>query len=331
MKKTSMILQFKKQYNDIWREAQKLSKPQNCILCGKACNSFCNSHSVPQAVLRNITSKGKVFVAGKLLDESIFDAEKGINNSGTFRLICHDCDVKYFRDYENPTAFSVIPNDKIMAEIALKNTLLEYNKKLISYELYKNMGLSPILKTIKLDLQELKEDITVYKKIIDDNTLGVFNIIFWKDLSYMTPIASQCRIILDKDRDGGPLNDPYNFSPDIRMQPLHLSVFPYNGHTYITMFYHDNDEIYSKLKEQLSVIDLKKVLSYINWLIFQYTENFFISEAVKNIIENNEKLKQICFENNGKPNFGILDSFSESTDYKCIEEDEIPNMLEVQL
>ena len=193
------------------------------------------------------------------------------------------------------------------------------------------MGLSPILKTIKLDLQELKEDITFYKKIIDDNTLGVFNIIFWKDLSYMTPIASQCRIILDKDRDGGPLNDPYNFSPDIRMQPLHLSVFPYNGHTYITMFYHDNDEIYSKLKEQLSVIDLKKVLSYINWLIFQYTENFFISEAVKNIIENNEKLKQICFENNGKPNFGILDSFSESTDYKCIEEDEIPNMLEVQL
>ena len=46
----------RKQINKLLREAQNDSKPEECILCGKKQTSFCNSHSIPQMILKNIVN-----------------------------------------------------------------------------------------------------------------------------------------------------------------------------------------------------------------------------------------------------------------------------------
>ena len=128
----------RKQMNELLREAQKDSKPEKCILCGKNQTSFCNSHSVPQMILKNIADNGKVLQANVLFDLEVLDLDKGVNNSGTFHIICNDCDNKYFNDYENPIALLNKPTDKMLAEIALKDTLIQLDKRDQELKLFQN-------------------------------------------------------------------------------------------------------------------------------------------------------------------------------------------------
>lgn len=98
-------IKIKKDINDFMRKIQEETKPEKCILCGKEQTSFCNSHSVPKMVLKNIAKAGKLYHANKLIEIPVVDKEKGISNSGTFYFICWDCDSKLFQEYENVDAF----------------------------------------------------------------------------------------------------------------------------------------------------------------------------------------------------------------------------------
>ena len=82
------IDEIKKDINDFMRKIQEETKPEKCILCGKEQTSFCNSHSVPKMVLKNIAKAGKLYHANKLIEIPVVDKEKGISNSGTFYFIC---------------------------------------------------------------------------------------------------------------------------------------------------------------------------------------------------------------------------------------------------
>ena len=56
-------------------------------------NSFCNSHVVPQFILKEIADVGMVYYGQSLHEENVFLPTKtGINNAFTFKLICRDCD-----------------------------------------------------------------------------------------------------------------------------------------------------------------------------------------------------------------------------------------------
>ena len=59
------IIDAKKKMNTILRQIQKNSKPEKCILCGRTQTSYCNSHSVPAMVLRNIADNGKILQSRK--------------------------------------------------------------------------------------------------------------------------------------------------------------------------------------------------------------------------------------------------------------------------
>ena len=82
------IIEVRKKVNKMLSEARKKAKPPKCILCGKEQSSFCNSHSVPKMVLKNIAKAGKLYHANKLIEIPVVDKEKGISNSGTFYFIC---------------------------------------------------------------------------------------------------------------------------------------------------------------------------------------------------------------------------------------------------
>jgi hypothetical protein len=95
------IVEIRKKTSKLLSKARNAAKPDKCILCGKPQTSFCNSHSVPQLALRNITSDGKLLHASALIGIEVVDNEKGVNNSGTFHFICNECDGTFFQDYES--------------------------------------------------------------------------------------------------------------------------------------------------------------------------------------------------------------------------------------
>ena len=111
------------------------------------------------------------------------------------------------------------------------------------------------------------------------------------------------------------------------MQSMHLCVFPFESTTLVLLFYHRRDKNYRNLWHEFNSEPEDKVLRYINYLIFEFTENYFISPIKKDLIEN-ENLNRLSREINGRQDFAILNKNNNfGTDYEPINMDEIPNFL----
>ena len=80
----------------MFSKARANTKRKTCYVCGKACSSFCNSHSIPEFTLRHISEKGKV-IATLQKEIPMLGKDTGLNKAGTFQLICRECDSKVFR------------------------------------------------------------------------------------------------------------------------------------------------------------------------------------------------------------------------------------------
>lgn len=324
----------RKKLNDILRQAQTDSKPDSCILCGRKVTSFCNSHSVPQMVLKNIADNGKILQSNILVGVEMQDIEKGINNSGTFHFICNDCDSKYFQDYENPDHLKSCPTDKMMAEIALKDALIQLWKRMQEMEIIKKAKKSGVFVNPSsyeyaknLDIKENKEEIDFYKNIIENNIQNGFQILFWTILPFKTHIAVETGFALSEDLNGHQVNNLFDLRPDIRIQNMHLCVFPLENESIVLAFYHKRDKKYHALRHQFNSVSKEIVLEYLNWLIFKYSENYFISKDIRKLIEGNEKLQELSQENLGYPNMGMVTPFTLLTGYRSVNKDEIPNFL----
>ena len=94
-------IELKKQINQLNREAAQKAKRDTCLICGKSCTSFCNSHIIPQFILKSIADDGIVLQGTSAFnndDEDLSESRKGVNNTWTFKVICNDCDKKYFAE-----------------------------------------------------------------------------------------------------------------------------------------------------------------------------------------------------------------------------------------
>lgn len=136
---TQNKIEIRKKISNMLSEARRSAKPQRCILCGRSQSSFCNSHSVPQMFLKEIADNGMLLhvsaVMGHEFEFEFVDLEGGINKSGTFNYICRDCDGTFFQEYENPDNIIAKPADKVLAEIAVKNMLLQLYKREVETQL----------------------------------------------------------------------------------------------------------------------------------------------------------------------------------------------------
>lgn len=265
------IIEVRKKVNKMLSEARKKAKPPKCILCGKEQSSFCNSHSVPQMCLRPIADRGKVLHASLAMgfDIGVVDLDGGVNKSGTFNYICRECDAKFFQDYENPDNIIQPPTDKILAEIAVKNMLLQLNKRANEQELiqvvqrefgtYENPD--ELSKIKNLDQKEYKEEVLFHQDIAKNNKAGGYQILFWKVLPYKVPIATQSAIVLPYDMEGNILNEIYNFDESVRMQYMHIAVFPLEDESVVLAFYHKRDKLYRQLRHQINSSSQEKVLN----------------------------------------------------------------------
>ena len=323
----------KKKVGSFLKSVQNDSKPNKCILCGQPKTSFCNSHSVPRMCLKNIAVDGKVLQANGLVGADIIDVEKGINNSGTFHFICNECDSKVFQDYENPDAWTdVAPTDRVLAQIALKDVLLMLSKRNMETLLWQraaemsNIGGMDYMRTVQeLDIRDFTEEMELYKGITAE-TNEQFKVVFYEKLPYTVPIATQVALVLDKDFEGNEIKEIFNISEDVRIQNLHISIFPLEDSSVVIVFYHRRDKNYRRFHRQFNCLSHEKKLEYINYWIFKYTENYFFSPRIKSILEEDEKLQMLSQENYGVSNLGYILGPDDLL-YEEVKSSEITNLL----
>lgn len=329
-------VEVKKKISSIRSEVSKEAKAKTCILCGRAKTSFCNSHSVPQFSLKNIANNGMLIQPSKLMGIDVVEEEKGVNNSGTFHFICRECDSSFFQDYENEDNLKATLNDKMMAQIAVKNTLLQLSKRSFEEKLYDKLqkkfdayvNIQDMLKVTNLDIRDYNEELQFHKGIVDRSLVGEYKILFRKVLPYKIPIAFQGSLALVKDLEGNEVNNVFDMSDKVRMQFMHLVVFPLEKESVVLAFYHKRDTLYRRLGHQINSSSEQQVLEFLNYLIFAYAENYFLSKEIAGEIETNEKLQLLSQENNGMPNMGFLGGENNwGMGYSAVKTNEIPNFL----
>ena len=113
----------KERFSNIKAKCRKNAKPKKCECCHSITQSFCKSHFVPAFCLKAIAEQGKIALMNSISRVPVIDEFAGVNNSGTFSLICRKCDNALFSTYENPENYGDNINSKIMAEITVKNYL----------------------------------------------------------------------------------------------------------------------------------------------------------------------------------------------------------------
>ena len=74
MENEDTLMQLKKEMN----LAYKKYRPDRCLFCNTKNPRFCNSHSVPRFILKNIAKNGIIFQSSLFMhdDETLMDEEK---------------------------------------------------------------------------------------------------------------------------------------------------------------------------------------------------------------------------------------------------------------
>lgn len=320
---TEREIKVKKQVSKIFKTSEQRAKRDHCVLCGKRCSSYANSHSVPQFVIKRVAVNGKLKTFSDIV--GLYNNKNGVNNSWTFHIICSECENNNFSSYEDEKAMLTEPSNKVMAEIALKDALLllykyridrETDKQAVDLEIF--VGETDVLPIMNsLDTDNMEFEIRRSKKIIDKNLKSGYKLIYYKQLDWIAPIAFQSALCMYKNIDGCVINDIYSESQRIRMQFLHICVFPLTDKTVVMVFVHKDDRNYVPFERQFSKLDENKKLEYINYLIFKYTEHALISPQINPLVLRSDKLVDLCEESHANSlglGHGVLPS-------------EIPNLL----
>ncbi len=342
-------VEFKKTLSKLSSDSRKDSKPDRCLYCSKLTTQFCNSHSIPASFLRNISVNGKCYINNEIIDLPLLDTEKGVNNSGTFHLICRECDNIIFKDYENPDNYSAMPTDKMIAQIAMKNNLKSISKRRFEIALYKNAQKSlidsgfppdsakaffgPIEQINTLDLKDYYRGFKRAKKIIEKGWKNEFYLFYYEKLNYVVPIAFQGQIALILDLQGNVINNNvYSTSPDYKVQTLNICVFPLKNSSIIMLFIDKHDKRYRSFYKQFKSLPIAKKLAAINFMIFRYSEDVYLSKQVNDIYLKNKELKDLTGDTGiqiGTSVEGNEELLREKSSFSVMEN--IPNFLEIKL
>ena len=290
---------YKKKMSQLLKEARQAAKRDTCYFCGKPCTSFCNSHSVPRFCLENIATNGEVLTLNAIVDIPLLDTENGVKKAGTFHLICNDCDSKIFSDYENPDNYATQPTPKMIAQMALENSLKSISKRLLEIELFnisaketdaarmfsdaKNMA-------NKMDLKEYEHSYKKAKKALEKDSSTDYYVCYYEKLNYVVPIAFQCSLALAVDFNGNIINNIYNPSPEYKIQYIHISILPLKLETVIVMFIEDGDKRYRQFYKQFNNLPLEDKLAALTLIMFLYSEDMYFSKSIENEVRQSKAL-----------------------------------------
>ena len=283
------LINYKKLFNKTYSASQQESKRTHCYYCNKPCNSFCNSHTIPAFCLKYISKNGKLYHMNTMVDIPFLKKDKGVKEAGVFHIICRDCDSKIFQDYENENNYDKIPTTKMLAQIAMKNSLKLISKREFENALYnemsRNLGCPSAITDFKhiVNAMDLKEYISAYNKAKKSSLKpfdGDYHIYTHIELPYRVPIAFQGSVALICDLEGKVVNDIYNYNANYEIKNVHLCVFPFNSKSIIMLFVENGNKRYSSFFKQFKKLPLEEQLKVVNYIIFAYTEDFFMSPVL---------------------------------------------------
>lgn len=277
----------KRKLSNIIKQSKKQIKSDKCYYCGKKVNSFCNSHTLPQFCLRSIARNGKVQSLNSILKIPGMREFNGIKNSGTFNMICKDCDSRIFKDYENPKNYDNKPTIEMLAEIDMKNSLKNIYRAKMTIEMLRQSfeiaGIddfdgSTFNKMRTIDLEEFVEDYKYAKHSSLKPFATDYHIGYHRILPYVVPLAIQGSLAMLCDLEGNIINDLYCEDPRYKILNLDVCVFPLEDKTSIFMFVKKKNKRYARFFKQLNKIPLiDDQLALINYILFSYSEDIFIS------------------------------------------------------
>lgn len=291
----------RKKYSAFQRQVRENAKLKKCILCGKDCSSFCNSHTIPQFVLKKIAKNGELVTGMSLLQNPLIDREVGIKKTITFNIICNDCDNTIFQEYEDPNAYDKKISMQMIQKIALKNHLRMLAKRLQELESHKMQldyikdnfefkfdgETKTLLQHINVDLIDIND----FSEEIENNLKGKtkYYIIDEIDLNYVVPIAFQGILNLVAGFNGELINDIYNSNPNYKLLDLQVVIFPLENKTKIVLFKEDGVDRLKYFYKEYRKLSLDQRLYAINYILLLYTEDYTIDpEFLKNNSINKE-------------------------------------------
>ena len=284
-----------------YKEANKDLKILQCPFCGQKSPALCDSHSVPEFILRNIAGEvGCVDNIYNILDICIQKEKLGVGQAGCFKMICRNCDSQAFQNYEDEISLLKFNKEKhILSEIALKNILRNMygmmDQMAIYYAVYDKYGISNHFTYASVCLHDLDCYMTEMNQIIDikiEKGQGDYKIIYKNYLEYIAPIAFQGCFEMKFDCIGE-LIPILHTEKDDYLRLLHIAIFPLSSKTLVLVFVRDNCYEYSELIKQFKLKNEAEKLDFINYIIFKCSDNFFLSKKINKEVYSRE-FKRIC-------------------------------------
>lgn len=309
--------------------ARERAKSDICLFCKNPVSSFCNSHSIPRFILDNIDIDGEVLSDNAILHlpPSALREKTGLNNSGTFQIICNDCDSKLFSDYEDPLAYFDISkiSSKIITEIALKNYMRVIAKRRLERELYKITDEAASIPICEEKLEVCEIDLINYTRRYEKTKKALlkndrkFYVFFSKLLDYVVPVAFQGVVSLPVGLHAQLINDVYSCDPKYEGKDLHICIFPLESKTAIILFVDEGDTRYRKFYKEFVKLSLNEQLGIINYIVFLHTEDYYLSKSIY------EKVQSEDFRNCSAKSLIAYKSPFEDTYAKLCEEFDLSN------
>lgn len=212
-----------------------------------------------------------------------------------FFLICNDCDRDLFSNiYEKESILLQKFSNEIMQRIILKNDYYYYYNYSIEANVSKKLfDNSPNLQCLNDDNEKYKneflKDIQKITKQIKNGQVEEYEIIFWKKLDYVVPIAFQGLLQPWIDFRGNYIKD--------KLPEFHVVIFPLKNNSVVSVFCEKNPEVISKINFPTEASDSKK-LSLINNMVLLFSEDFYLNRKVVQSLseEFQKRLKKICYD-----------------------------------
>lgn len=332
MKTSKREIRNKKLTSDLLHKIEEDMKPSHCLLCGKKSTSFCNSHVVPQFILKEIAENGELYYGQSLyaLNDNTIQTKSGIKNAFPFRLICKECDQKRFSTYESPKMitdfdiFNIETQKKILCEMAIKAHLAHLNTKMsqasmlrIVYPIeniaIKSLG---IKSAYELDIEEHRDYIKKLSKYEKEKTFP-FVVLYNKLFDWVSPIATQTIIAHVYDLNGNMIFNPTDLAKSHLSKYTYLMVLPYHGKTRI-LFYVEksNMSAVKTIVNDFNSLSDKEKLDFLFVSLMTYDEQFYIKPSVRELMVHDRKLIKLYKSTESKNgNWSSCKKLSKFRDY----------------
>lgn len=288
--------------------SKKTPKEKRCFVCNKKNIKYCNSHTIPQFILRNITQDGKLLNTQIFNSAKLLNKETGVNKTQVFHCICADCDNKIFKEYETKENYQVEPNQLMLKQIALKNHISRFCKHNEEKHTYSN-----ILKEIKKGITYPITDINYRIKVTEhnyrynnkrarlilknlNNSTEFYKLCYYKKINYTVPYVLQANSILSLGFNNEKLANTFDFTSFDYADDIHFCIYPLEKESVIFTFCDKSLTIYDDFFETLKTKNEEEQLSILNFIAFAYFEDIFLNNKIDKSILENYFMKQITQE-----------------------------------